>query len=195
MLDPRFVFLGAAINLAGVVVYARDTLKGSTKPNRVTWTLWALVPLIAFAIQLSEGVGLVSVLTLAAGIGPLVVLAASLANPKAYWRLTHFDLACGAIALMAVMLWIFARNASAALVLTLVADFAAGLPTFIKTYRHPATESISAYATEVASVMLALATIQHWDFMTYAFPLYLLLSSAFLCFLIAFPRVRLKYVM
>ncbi len=40
------VLLGAAIQMVGVVSYLKDTLKGVTKPNRVTWLLWSIAPLI-----------------------------------------------------------------------------------------------------------------------------------------------------
>ena len=43
---------------AGAAVYLRDTLRGTTQPNRVTWLLWAVAPLLAAAVEFNEGVGL-----------------------------------------------------------------------------------------------------------------------------------------
>lgn len=63
LLDPHFVIAGAVIGVAGSVVYARDTLRGRTHPNRVSWPLWAVAPGIGFLAQLG-GVGLPAVLTL-----------------------------------------------------------------------------------------------------------------------------------
>ena len=47
MLDVHFVYLGAAIGAIGQVGYVVDTIRGRTQPNRVTWLLWALAPLLA----------------------------------------------------------------------------------------------------------------------------------------------------
>ena len=105
MIDPRFAILGALIVLTGNAAYARDTVRGETQPNRVSWMLWALAPMIAFAAQVAQGVGLDAVLTLAVGIGPLLVVAASFLDPKAYARVTPFDAGCAALSLIALGAW------------------------------------------------------------------------------------------
>ena len=58
MLNVHFVFLGAAIGLVGQTFYVVDTIRGRTQPNRVTWLLWAVAPLLAFAVEIDKGVGL-----------------------------------------------------------------------------------------------------------------------------------------
>ena len=50
MLDVHFVILGAAIGAVGQTLYVRDTVRGETQPNRVTWLLWAIVPVMVTAI-------------------------------------------------------------------------------------------------------------------------------------------------
>jgi hypothetical protein len=55
MLDSHFVILGAILNVIGGLSYLIDTIKGKAKPNRVTWFLWALAPLIAFTAELKQG--------------------------------------------------------------------------------------------------------------------------------------------
>ena len=69
MLNQNFVILAAALNLYGSASYVIETLKGKTKPNRVTWFIWALAPLIAFAAMASEGVGLSALMTFMVGFG------------------------------------------------------------------------------------------------------------------------------
>lgn len=58
MLDANFVFAGLFLNIIGAFSYFLDTIKGKVKPNKVTWLLWALIPLIAFAAEVKQGVGL-----------------------------------------------------------------------------------------------------------------------------------------
>lgn len=190
MLDPRFVFLAAVIDFAGVSVYAFDTLRGHTKPNRVTWFLWALVPLITFFAQLSEGVGLSAVLTFTVALGPLLILLASFLNKQSYWKVTKFDLACGAISVLALTLWAITKDGLAGIILSLVADFMAGLPTIIKAFRYPETEYANAYLAGIFSSGLTILTIHFWNLSTVAFPAYLLVMCVMFFTLIKFPKFR-----
>jgi hypothetical protein len=73
VIDETFVIVGALLSFAGSVGYLRDTLKGKTSPNRVSWFLWAFTPMIAFSAEIGHGVGLASMMTFALGFGPLLV--------------------------------------------------------------------------------------------------------------------------
>ena len=48
---PVVVITGSLIGFAGILVYAKDTLFGGTKPNRVSWLLWCVTPLTALAVR------------------------------------------------------------------------------------------------------------------------------------------------
>ena len=102
MLDERFVIIAGIINISGILLYVYDTIKGHSKPNRVTWFLWSLVPFIAFSAQIKQDVGLTSILTFTSGFGPFLVLVSSFLNKKAFWDLKRFDLVCGGIAILDV---------------------------------------------------------------------------------------------
>lgn len=191
MIDQRFIFVAGIITFIGILLYAISTFQGKTKPNRVTWTLWTIIPLITFFAQYSEGVRLVSVFSLAYALGPLLVVIASFANNKAYWKLTFFDVSCGIISILALALWLLTGNGLVAIVFSIVADFTAGLPTLIKGYKAPETENISAFVVGIIASLIALATISTWSLATYLFPLYILLDSTLLCLTIkVFARYR-----
>ena len=70
MIDRHFAILAAMVTVTGSAGYALDTLRGRTEPNRVSWPLWAIAPLIAFAAELSEGVGIKGLMTFGVGLGP-----------------------------------------------------------------------------------------------------------------------------
>jgi len=111
MINEKFVLVAAALNLAGSSTYAWNTIKGKTKPNRVTWFLWALAPLIAFAAQLGEGVTWASIMTFMVGFGPLTIFIASFFDKKAYWKISKLDIVCGLLSVQEI----FVGNAKAAL--------------------------------------------------------------------------------
>src|SRR5690554_429016 len=97
MLNENFIFLAIIFNIASSYSYLKAVILGHAKPHKVTWFLWALAPLVGFSAQLAQGVGLVSLMTLAIGSGPALIFAASFLNKKSDWKITKFDLFCGSI--------------------------------------------------------------------------------------------------
>src|SRR3989344_2835933 len=93
------VFVGAAVQFLGGVAYIKDTLRGKTKPNRVTWFLWMLAPYIGTAAAIGGGVSWAILPVFMAGFIPMLVLFASFLNKNAYWKLGSFDYLCGAFSL------------------------------------------------------------------------------------------------
>ncbi|HEX4216442.1 MAG TPA: hypothetical protein VIA06_24250 [Candidatus Dormibacteraeota bacterium] len=190
MLDSHFAILAALINLVGAAGYAVDTLRGRARPNRVSWMLWAVAPLIGFAAELRGGVGLVSAMTLALGLGPVMVVIASFIGRNAYYRLGPFDLACGVCALVALALWVITREGTLAVALSIAADLLAGVPTLVKAYREPHTEVCWPFLTGVAGATLTLLTVQHWSLSSAGFPIYIVLITGTLSLLIGLPNLR-----
>lgn len=186
MINDKFVLLGAALNIIGSSTYAYHTLKGKTKPNRVTWFLWALAPLIAFSAQLDKGVGLQVLMTFMVGFGPLMVFVSSLLNRKAFWKITRLDIACGVLSLVALALWAITGEGSVAIALSIASDLLAGVPTLIKAYRQPETEHPAVFRNGALSAAITLLTVRHWTFATYGFALYILLICAALYALVRF---------
>ncbi|MGB4956878.1 MAG: hypothetical protein WBO49_00330, partial [Candidatus Saccharimonas sp.] len=86
MIPEYFAIIGAVIASLGGLYYLYETIVGKAKPNRVTWLLWGLFPMITFVAQRSQGVEGLSWATFAAGFTPLLVVIASFFNKKAYWK-------------------------------------------------------------------------------------------------------------
>ena len=192
MLDPHVVIFGAAISLIGTGIYAVGTLCGRVKPNRMSWVLWAFAPLIAFAAEMASGVGWPSLTTLAPGLGPLLVLIASAFNRQSYCQVTRFDVTCGGLSALALALWAATGNGDVAILLIILADGLASLPTLIKSYREPASESYWPYLATAVNGAIALLTITIWQFAEYAFPAYLALMFTTISFLTIFPHLRFR---
>ncbi len=175
MIDEKFVFLSVALILFGDFTYLVYTIKGRVKPNKVTWFLWALAPLIAFAAEVKQGVGLSSLMTLAVGAGPLLIFIASFLNKKAYWKLTKFDLTCGALAIVGLILWQITQVGNWAIFFAIAADGLAAVPTFVKAFNAPETEDYKVYLFNALGVVVTLLALKQWGFAHSAFPIYILL--------------------
>ena len=168
MLPAWFVYIGAAISVIGLIPYIRDTYHGSTSPHRVTWFLWGFIPLVTFVVQLHLGVGLVSLTTLVFGLLPFGLLIASVKSYAGAW----------AISLAGTAVYVVTQRGVLSIILLLIADFFAGIPTVRKSWSDPTSETWSAFAFSVASTMITLATVTTWSFAAIAFPLYIVILNS-----------------
>ncbi|WP_432741520.1 hypothetical protein H7827_00025 [Streptomyces sp. JH002] len=180
MLDPYWVFVSAVLGLAGSVRYAFATVRGTARPNVVTWSLWAAVPLIGFSAQLDSGVGLPAVQTLSAGAGPFAVVVCGLLTRHNLVRLGSFDKVCGGVAATALVVWLVLDQAPLAVVCAVVADAAAALPTLVKAWRDPYSENLLFYVLVGIGAAVTLMTITSWEPESWAFAAYMFALCAVL---------------
>ncbi len=177
---PVIVVIGSLIGFAGTLVYLSDTLFGGTEPDRVSWLVWCVAPLTAFAASWESGVRWAALPTFMAGFGPLLVLIASFANAKAYWKLHTLDYACGACAFLALALWAITSDPSIAIVLSITTSGLGAAPTIVKEWRNPETESVAAYLGGIVSGLSAFTAVTSWNLPSVAFPSYMVLISVIL---------------
>lgn len=193
MINDNLVFLGAAIFFFGSIGYFVDTIKGKVKPNRVTWFIWSLAPLIAFIAQLKQGVGIhQALLTFMVGFIPLIIFIASFVNKKAYWKIGKLDIICGVLSLVGLFLWYSTGTGNVAIFFAILADGLAAFPTVIKSFKFPETENWILYFANAISAGITLLTIKIWNPETFAFPLYIFLLTLLLAVLIKCKIGKLK---
>lgn len=173
MLDEKFVILGTLISSVGTIAYIIDTLKGKVKPNRISFLLWSIAPLIAFYAQIKQGVGMESLMTLSTGVFPLIVLLASFANKEAEWKLTMFDLCCGLLSFVGVIVWYFTKEPNLAILFSILADGLAALPTIVKAYKFPETEVAWPWLMTSIGVIFTFLTMKTFNFQNSAFIIYI----------------------
>lgn len=186
MIDEKFIFVAIALILIGDFSYLVYTIKGKVKPNKVTWFLWGLAPLIAFAAQFSRGIGLVSLVTFAFGGVPLLIFIATFLNKKAYWKITSFDLICGGLSVAGLLLWAITQAGNWAILFAIASDGLAAVPTLVKSFKFPETENYQTYLLNGIGALITLFAIKSWDFAHYAFPMYIFSVGLILFLLIKF---------
>ena len=158
--------------------YLRDTLAGRTKPNRVSWSLWALAPLISLGAAFDADADLwASIRVLIGGIVPAVIFLASFINKNSYWRLGRFDWFCGALSLTALVFWQLADSPLVAVLLATTANTLATVPTFLKAWNYPETESRLIFITSFISAILIIPAIPVWTIANSAFQIGLMLTT------------------
>ncbi len=177
MLPEYFAIIGAVIASAGGFYYLYETIIGKAKPNRVSWFLWGLFPMIIFIAQQAQGVQGLSWASFAAGFTPFLIVAASFLNRKAYWKTEPRDYYLMAAAICGIILWAVTKEPNLAILITLIADLLASMPTIIKSYKHPETESWIAFAISAVGFGIGILAIHTYTFENYAFITYLFIVN------------------
>ena len=170
---PYLVFLGAAVQLIGIWSYIKDTVKGDAKPNRVSWLLWSIAPLIGTAAAISDGVTWEVLPVFMSGFGPLLVFIASFVNKNSYWKLEKFDYWCGALSLLALILWWVTKIPEVAILFAILSDGLAAIPTLVKSWKYPETENAGPFTAGLFNSLTSFAAVKIWNFSSIAFPIYL----------------------
>ena len=172
------VIISTLLMLWGGYAYFRDTLAGRTKPNRVSWFLWALAPLVSFSAAFSVDADIwASVRVLVGGVVPGVIFLGSFFNRKSYWKLTRFDWFCGGLSLTALLFWQLASSPLIAVLLATAANTFALIPTFIKAWNFPETETRLTFITSFLSAVLIIPAIPVWNIANSAFQIGLMLTT------------------
>lgn len=179
------VILSALIGLSGAFAYIRDMVRGRSTPNLVTWGLWAFAPLVATGAALSADADpWATARIFMAGFGPLLIFLSAFLVRQGYWRLSVFDWACGALSLLALGVWLGADSPLAAILLAAIADLFAMLPTLVKAWKFPETETLYTYFVGLFTASIVIPAIPVWNIENSAFQIYLLIANTALFFIV-----------
>ena len=184
MLPENIIYITILISLFGYIFYFKDIFYGTTRPNLVSWFLWMLAPFIGVFFQLQSGAGLSVIPVFMAGFGPLIVIIVSLFRRNSIWKITSFDLVCGALAFMALVLYMFTHNLGVSILFAILSDGLAFIPTYLKGWKFPETETSTIYSTSIFNNILALLIIKSWIFTIYSFSVYLVVSNIIMIFIL-----------
>ncbi|MCM2339202.1 MAG: hypothetical protein NDI62_01970 [Burkholderiales bacterium] len=189
MLSENIIYIGVLINLIGEFFYLRSMFLGHTKPNLVSWFIWMLAPFLGVFFQLKAGAGLSVLPVFMAGFGPFLVIIYSLFKKNAYWKITFFDSICGVVSFLALILYIFTHNLEISILFVILSDGLAAIPTIVKSWKFPETESVYIYAFAIINNILGLFIIKEWSFSIYSLGIYFVLINTIISFSILHKKI------
>mgnify|MGYP000877187136 CR=1 FL=1 len=149
------IFLSTIIGISGVVLYAISIVKGKTRPHRMTrFILFFILTLNFVSIVAAKGnLGAVIYAGLTCAYGG-ILFAMSL------WRgmggKNRLDFICLGIASLGIIGWKLTGNAIVGVWFAILADLAAYIPAFVKTWEFPETESHWLYTLSIFAAGLGL---------------------------------------
>jgi hypothetical protein len=137
------------------ITYIVSIARGTSKPHRMT----------RFILFFVLGLNFISILAARGNLGAqvfagIVFLQAAIILFMSFWRgmggVSVFDYVCLAIAAIGILGWKFTGNPVIGIWFSILADLSAYVPAFIKTWKHPDTESPWYYSLSGLAVILSL---------------------------------------
>lgn len=168
--------LAGAIGVISIIPYVHDVLKGTTRPNIVSMSIWFLLEAIAVGSWVSVGASwsLVICIVTALNSGIVVVLCLFGYGYRAYATL---DVVCLVFGLLAILLWQLADRPLVAVVLVVLADLIATIPTIRKLAIAPDSEDPLAWGLLTLAAVLAAVSTAKLDFINLFYPVFLILQA------------------
>lgn len=162
--------IAVIITFVGYIPYIKDILKRKTRPHLYSWFLWGFVGSIVFALQVSDKAGAGALVTLAAVIMCVVVLGLGL-KLKGKRDIKFIDTVFFILALIAVAIWILAKQPIISTILMIIIDLLGFVPTIRKSWFKPYSETLVFYILNTIRFALAIASLQRYSVITALYPI------------------------
>jgi hypothetical protein len=150
---PVLGVLAGVCAVANTIPYIRDIVRGTTRPHRGTWLVWAVLAIVVYGSQRAGGASWSLLMSGAQAL--LTGLVFILAIRRGVGGLSATDVLLTAMAAAGVVGWLVCDEPTVATAAVVAADLLGAAMMMPKTYRDPTSETLASFA--LASVGGALA--------------------------------------
>lgn len=158
------------------IPYVRDIFLKKTKPERASWAIWMVLTAIAFFSQLAKGASYSLWLPALETTGITIVVILSI------WRgvggATKRDIFVLCAAALGLILWYFTKEPAVALYIIIGVDAIGTIPTVIKSYQQPETETLTTWAMVAVAGVLGMLAVGQWNIILLSYPFYIFLANS-----------------
>ena len=156
--------VAVVLTFIAYIPYYRDIIRGKTQPHIYSWSLWFLLGILIVALQIKGGAGIATLVTAAATLLCLGVIALSYKNGKR--DITVSDTVVAVLGLTATGFWLIIDQPLISVLLVVAADILAFLPTVRKSWSKPHSETLSLYITNTLRFSLALLAVKEYSILS-----------------------------
>ena len=170
-----FLVISLILTLGSVFPYIRDILKGSTKPNIVSWATWTLLTAVATIAEISAHEYRTAIFTSFAVIETLTIVL--LGFKYGYAKYSKFDAVCQFASLSGFFFWWLFNTPAAAVIASVSIDFIGALPTVRHSYLKPGEETWSTFALAGLGGVFVLFALNSYTWTSLTYPIYIVIIN------------------
>ncbi len=160
--------IAACLAFVGNISYLRDVVRRRVEPHPYTWFVWSIVSMTTFFGGLAKGAGIGALPTgVAEGFTVIIFLLSlrGLFNGTA-GRIRTIDNYFLAACLLGLIPWAVTKDPTVSVVIVVLVDLVAFVPTLRKTWAAPRSEQPLLYEMNVARHALTLFSLQTYNIAT-----------------------------
>ncbi|WP_019508826.1 hypothetical protein [Pleurocapsa sp. PCC 7319] len=184
MIQLQLIFglLGSIFTVLCFIPYIATTLQGKTKPNRATWWVWGINGSVLCLGNLAAGADYTMLPLICAVVAQLCIAILSIKHGEGGWNC--FDRRCLIASGISFILWRILSYDIIAIILPLLIDILAALPTLKKSYFEPDSEDLLTYVLYTVGGLFTVLAVTNWSFEIAITPLYVLFINAMIVLLL-----------
>ncbi|MEI6490525.1 MAG: hypothetical protein WCO16_02045 [bacterium] len=172
---------------ASYFVGTKEMLQGKYSPSLFSRIIWLLLSINAFAGVILTGTSSSMILALIFLLGNLSICLVSFWKGTRDFGLT--EIICTVLLVVSILIWVFFQAPLINLLISLVAHFIGGIPTYKKVWLNPKSESVGFWSLFFIASFLSLFTTETFDIYKAIFPLYFTIFDGSM-FLLAMRKIK-----
>jgi hypothetical protein len=183
---PVLGVLAGIISVLDAVPYIRDVMRGTTRPHRGTWLIWSSLAIVALASQLADGAEWSVVMVAAQALATGVIFLVSIRRGEG--GLSPVDITLITIAALGVVGWLVFSEPVVATACVVAADTLGVAMMLPKTWREPASETLSTYALASTAGLLSTFAVGAIEVSLLLYPVYFFVANGLIAVVIVVRR-------
>lgn len=168
-MKETIAIIAALLAFIGNISYLKAVYKNSVKPHPYSWFIWSIVSMTTFFGGLVKGAGIGALPTgVAEGFTIIIFIFSlkSLFHKKDRSNVRFIDHIFLIIAVLGLIPWILTKDPTISVIVVVLVDLIAFIPTFRKTWFHPNTEQPLLYRMNVIRHILTLFSLEAYNIAT-----------------------------
>ncbi len=191
-MKETLAIVAALMAVVGNVPYVKDVLDKKVQPHAYTWFVWSVVSGIIFFGQLAKGAGVGAIPTFASEIFTFIIFLLSLRY--GFKKITFTDTFFLFLALVGIGLWVATKDPTISVIIAVAIDLIAFVPTILKTWTYPRTETPVLYGMNVLRHALALFSLQAYNIATTLHSIAMITTNSLMTLIMLFRKGKANKV-
>lgn len=186
IIKPIFGVVSALAVLAGFIPYFLDIRREKAHPHILSWTGWGFVTAVGSVAMISEGFTWGVPIVAANSVLCFSVALYSVAKKAGVWKTGVYDYLFFLLGIIGIILWQIYDNPDIAISFAILADLSFGIPTIIKVWKDPKSETLFPWIFFALAGITGLVAVSYVSYTEVAYPLYLAVFDSSVALLIFF---------
>jgi hypothetical protein len=186
--------ISGGLVLVSLIPYAIRVYEGKIHPVPTSWSLWSLIGLALLLAYKSSGAGANVWPAVFGFTNPTLVMILAIRRREHWKKPEPYEWACLIFGIVSLVMWVFVRDnkelSAYALVLAIVADLFAAIPTLVFFVKQPLEDRPFAWGMYAFGYFLAIFAMPEQTFSNYVLPLYMAVGSGIATLFLVVPRIR-----